>query len=120
MPGAKISHIEFPADDVERAKRFYAAVAGWEFSKMEGFPDYELFSTEDRTGGAIGSRGGSTGTTIRIFITVDDLERALAAAQENGGTLVEGPTDVEGQGRYVLVTDSEGSEIALWQDPSGG
>jgi predicted enzyme related to lactoylglutathione lyase len=33
-----ISHIEFPADDVERAKRFYGAVAGWDFSTLEGFP----------------------------------------------------------------------------------
>ena len=80
MPGARITHVEFPADDMERAKRFYAAVAGWEFRPMEGFPDYELFSIDDETGGAIGARGTSTGTAIRIFITVPDLERARDAA----------------------------------------
>jgi predicted enzyme related to lactoylglutathione lyase len=119
MPGARITHVEFPADDVERAKRFYSAVAGWEFQSMEGFPDYELFSTDERTGGAIGARGSSTGTSIRIFITVPDLERARDAAIANGGALVEDVTEVPGQGRYVLVTDPEGSEIALWQDPTG-
>ncbi len=119
MPGARISHVEFPADDLERAKRFYAAVAGWEFQAMEGFPDYELFSTDEQTGGAIGARGTSTGTSIRIFITVPDLEAARDAAIANGGALVEDITDVPGQGRYVLVRDTEGSEVALWQSPAG-
>ena len=107
MPGARISHVEFPADDMERAKRFYAAVAGWEFQPMEGFPDYELFSTDQQTGGAIGARGTSTGTAIRIFITVPDLEQARDAATAYGGTLVEDITDVPGQGRYVVTDDGQ-------------
>jgi hypothetical protein len=119
MPGARITHVEFPADDMERAKRFYAAVAGWEFRPMEGFPDYELFSIDEEAGGAIGARGTSTGTAIRIFITVPDLERARDAATANGGRLVEDITDVPGQGSYVVVRDPEGSEIALWQSPPG-
>ncbi len=118
MPGSRITHIEFPADDMERAKRFYAAVAGWEFQPMEGFADYELFSTDEQSGGAIGARGTSTGNSVRIFITVPDLDRARDAATSNGGTLVEDITDVQGQGRYVVVRDPEGSEIALWQNPA--
>jgi predicted enzyme related to lactoylglutathione lyase len=85
---------------------------------MEGFPDYELFTTGEQTGGAIGARGTSTGNQIRIFISVDDLERAREAATANGGTLVEDITEVPGQGRYVLVRDPEGSEISLWQNAS--
>lgn len=120
MAKGQITHVEFPADDLDRAKRFYAAVAGWEFQPMEGFPDYEMFTTAERTGGAIGARGSSTGNAVRIFITVDDLERAAAAATDNGGRVVEGPTDVAGTGRYVVVVDPEGSEIALWQDQPAG
>jgi hypothetical protein len=119
MPGASITHVEFPADDMERAKRFYSAVAGWEFQPMEGFPDYELFSTGDGTGGAIGGRGTSTGTSIRIFISVPDLETARDAASANGGSIVEDITEVPGQGRYVIARDPEGSEIALWQNAAG-
>ena len=33
------------------AKRFYAAVAGWEFGEMDGMPDYWLFRTSETTGG---------------------------------------------------------------------
>jgi uncharacterized protein len=119
MPGGQISHVEFPADDVERAKRFYAAVAGWEFKPMEGLPDYELFSTAEGMGGAIGARGSSVGSTLRVYITIPDLEKATAAALENGGRAVEGPIDVEGVGRYAVIVDPEGTEIALWQNPPG-
>jgi uncharacterized protein len=116
MPGSRISHVELPADDLERAKRFYSAVAGWEFQPMEGFADYELFSIDDQTGGAIGGRGTSTGTTVRIFITVDDVQAARDAATANGGSIVEDVTEVPGQGTYVVVHDPEGNEIALWQN----
>ena len=120
MTGARITHVEFPADDIERAKRFYTAVAGWEFRPMEGFADYELFQTGEQSGGAIGARGTSTGTTVRIFITVDDVRAARDAATSNGGTIVEDITELPGQGTYVVVHDPEGNEIALWQDAPRG
>ena len=40
MAHGEFNHIEFPADDEERAKRFYGGVFGWEFSEMEGFDGY--------------------------------------------------------------------------------
>jgi predicted enzyme related to lactoylglutathione lyase len=52
MAHGEINHIEFPADDVERAKAFYVAVAGWEFSAMDGLPEYWLFRTSEGYGGA--------------------------------------------------------------------
>ena len=71
MARGEIAHIEFPADDLERAKAFYGAVAGWEFGQMPEFGDYELFRTGETTGGAIGLRGRSVGQAIRIYINVD-------------------------------------------------
>jgi len=114
-----ITHIEFPADDLERAKRFYAAVAGWEFDTTEGFPDYWLFRTSETAGGGLGKRGESVGMVIRAYINVASLEDAVAAAEANGGSVVTPPTDVPGQGRFAAVIDSEGSEIRLWQNLDG-
>lgn len=115
MAKGEITHIEIPADDVGRAKRFYAAVAGWDFSEMEGFPDYWLFRTSEGSGGGLGKRGESVGNVIRIYITVDKLEPAVAAAEVNGGSVTTPPSDVPGQGRYAVVRDPEGSEVALWE-----
>ena len=115
MAKGGITHIEFPADDLERAKRFYAAVAGWEFGEMEGFPDYWLFQTGEGSGGGLGTRGESVSNVIRVYITVDKLEAAVAAAEVNGGSVITPPTDVPGQGRFAAVRDSEGNEIGLWE-----
>jgi predicted enzyme related to lactoylglutathione lyase len=115
MAKGEITHIEIPADDVERAKQFYGAVAGWDFSEMDGFPDYWLFRTAEGSGGGIGKRGESVGDVIRVYITVDKLEPAVAAAEANGGSVTTPPSDVPGQGRYAVVRDPEGSEIALWE-----
>lgn len=119
MAKGTITHIEIPADDTERAKRFYGAVAGWEFSEMEGFPGYSLFRTEEGHGGGLGKRGESVGNVLRIYITVDDLEEGVAAATANGGTVTVEPAEIPGQGRYAVLTDPEGNEVALWQTLGG-
>jgi hypothetical protein len=120
MAKGEITHLEIPADDVERAKRFYAAVAGWEFGEMEGFPGYFLFRTGERSGGGIGRRGESVGNVLRVYISVDRLEDGIAAAEANGGTVTVPASDIPGQGRYAVVDDPEGNEIALWESAQPG
>ena len=115
MAKGEITHIEFPADDIERAKRFYSAVARWELGEMDGMPGYWLFRTGETAGGGIGKRGESVGSVVRVYITVDNLVSAVAAAEANGGALITPPSEVPGMGRYAAVRDSEGSEIGLWE-----
>jgi uncharacterized protein len=116
MAKGEITHVEIPADDVDRAKKFYSAVVGWEFSEMEGFRDYWLFRTAEGSGGGLGRRGESVGSTIRDYITVPRLEEAVTAAEANGGSIVTPPQDIPGMGRWAAVLDSEGNEIGLWED----
>ena len=118
MAKGQVTHIEFPADDVERAKRFYSAVAGWEFGETDGFPGYFMFRNGEQSGGGLGKRGESVGSVIRVYITVDQLEDAVAAAEANGGSLVTPPSEIPGMGRWAAVRDSEGSEIGLWENPA--
>jgi hypothetical protein len=116
MAKGEITHIEFPADDPERAKRFYEAVAGWQFGETEGFPGYYMFRNGEASGGAVAKRGEMAPQQLRIYITVDSLEEACAAAAANGGTVVEQPSDIGGgMGRFAVVRDTEGSEVGLWQ-----
>jgi predicted enzyme related to lactoylglutathione lyase len=118
MATGEISHVEIPADDVERAKRFYAAVVGWTFQDQPDFPDYHMFQTGPNSGGAIGTRGVSVGSVVRPYVTVDRLEDAVAAAEANGGSVKTPPQEIPG-GRWAAVTDSEGNEIGLWETPQG-
>jgi len=117
MATGEITHIEFPADDVDRAKRFYEAVAGWKFQEMEGFPGYWLFQTSPGHGGGLGKRGEGVGTVVRDYITVAKLEDAIAAAEVNGGSVVTPPQEISGMGRWAALLDTEGTEIGLWENP---
>ena len=115
MTRGEITHVEFPADDVERAKAFYEAVAGWEIGQMDEFPGYFMFRTGPAAGGGLGRRGETVGNTVRVYISVDRLEEAVATAEAHGGSVVQPPTEIPGMGRHAAVTDPEGSEIGLWE-----
>ena len=116
MATGTISHIEFPADDVERAKTFYAAVAGWEFSEMDGMDGYWLFRTAPEAGGAVGQRGETVGDVVRVYIDVDDLEGAVAAATANGGSVDHAAVRHPGSGPVRGRARPEGNEVGLYQD----
>ncbi|HUG30347.1 MAG TPA: VOC family protein [Candidatus Limnocylindria bacterium] len=111
----EFSHIEFPADDVERAKTFYSNVFGWSFEAMDGFEGYFMYTAgPGGLGGGIGVRGQNAPAAVRNYIGVDDVDGAVARATASGGALVVPKTDI-GFGWYAAVTDTEGNEIGLYK-----
>ncbi len=119
MAHGDITHVEFPADDPERARNFYAEAFGWRFRAMEDFPDYYLFETaagREGLGGAVGRRGRSAGERVRNFVTVDSIDETLPRIEQLGGSVVEPRAEVPGQGWYAVVADTEGNELGLWED----
>lgn len=111
----EFSHIEFPADDLERAKRFYSNVFGWELRDAQGFENYVLADTgPGDLGIGIGLRGQTAPEVVRDYLTVDDVDASVAKVIENGGTLVTPTTDI-GFGWYAAVKDTEGNEIGLYK-----
>jgi uncharacterized protein len=117
MAHGQITHIEFPADDIERARRFYAELLGWQLNEMEGFPGYLLFSfgAIESAGGAIGERGKSAGERLRVYVEVNAIDEVVARVPGLGGTLVTERTEIPGQGWYAVINDSEGNEVGLFE-----
>ena len=70
--------------------------------------------------GAIGQRGDSTGDKLRIYVTVDSIDDAVAKVPGLGGKVTTPKTDIPGQGWYAVVEDSEGSEIGLYENLPAG
>ncbi|MCI0346309.1 MAG: VOC family protein [Chloroflexi bacterium] len=111
----EFSHIEFPADDLERAKRFYANVFGWQLREAQGFENYVLADTgPGDLGTGIGLRGQTAPASVRNYLAVDNIDASIAKVTEYGGTVVTPTTDI-GFGWYAAVTDSEGNEIGLYR-----
>jgi uncharacterized protein len=116
----EFSHIEFPADDVERAKSFYGNVFGWQFEAMDGLDGYFLYTAgPGDLGGGIGIRGKNAPQSVRTYIGVDDVDEAVAKVEANGGSVVVAKTDI-GIGWYAAVADTEGNELGLYKSKAEG
>ncbi|HEU5324285.1 MAG TPA: VOC family protein [Candidatus Limnocylindria bacterium] len=118
MEHGDFTHIELPADEPERAKRFYAELFDWRFSDAPGFDGYHLFTTpsgEQGVGGAIGKRGEMAPESMRTYINVRSVDDVLARVPELGGRVIAGKQEVPGMGWFGVFADSEGNELAVWE-----
>jgi predicted enzyme related to lactoylglutathione lyase len=121
MKHGDFTHIEIPADDAGRARRFYGELFGWSFAEeIPGFEGYHMFTTpvgQEGMAGAIGKRGEMAPEKVRAYVHVDSIDDALPKVTQLGGSVVEGKQVVEGIGWYAVFTDTEGNELALWESP---
>lgn len=114
---AKVIHFEIPAEDPERAAKFYEDVFGWEVHKWEGPFDYWLVTTgpEEEPGihGAIMTK--EMGDTVRDTIQVDSLEEAMAKIEEKGGKMLTEKGDIPGVGSMAAFQDPEGNMMVIME-----
>lgn len=105
--------IEFPADDPERALRFWRGLLGVELAPREG-GGQGWEAEEDGLRLGVHERGIGPGDTASLpYFTVDDMATSLERVHELGGSIVH-PGE-----RWAICRDSEGSPFALAASPSG-
>ena len=115
----EIVHIEFLAEDVDRAQRFWSGLFGWQFGDS-GMPemDYRMAQTGLAAGAALyasDERGHP-----KYYFATDDIDASSAQVRELGGTAAD-KTAVPTHGWFAACADSEGNEFHLWQaDASAG
>jgi predicted enzyme related to lactoylglutathione lyase len=117
MAHGQITHIEIPADDVDRARRFYREIFGTETSEIDGMPGYFLFTfgSIDAAGGAIGKRGVDIANNLRVYFEVTEIDPVLAKVPDLGGKVVTPRSEIPGQGYFAVIEDSEGTELGLFE-----
>ena len=104
--------IEFPADDPERARRFWRGVLGKELSERgsEAGSGWEVEDDGLRLG--LHERGPGPGDTASLpYFTVTDMPATLERVSELGGSVIH-PGE-----RWAVCRDSEGSPFALAAAP---
>ena len=110
MPDSPLSLIEFPADEPERARRFWTQLLGVE---LEARRDGEGEGWQTHSGApAVGvhARGRGPGDSFSLpYFAVSDVAEALERVKALGGTVVH-PGEA-----FAICKDSEGSPFGLAQ-----
>jgi predicted enzyme related to lactoylglutathione lyase len=105
---ARPALIEFPADDPERAKRFWSGLLETSLADRAS-AEGEGWQTR-QPGAAVGvhTRGRGPGDTQALpYFQVEDLDAAIEQVQALGGTVVHPGS------RWAICRDSEGSPFGL-------
>ena len=106
-----LSLIEFPADDPDRARRFWTELLGVELAARG---EAEGRGWQTHTGGpAVGihERGTGPGDTVSLpYFAIADLDAALAQVKALGGNVIHSGS------AWAICRDSEGSPFGLSVD----
>ncbi len=112
---ANVVNFHLPADDVERASRFYREVFGWEFTAFPNSPVPYL--VHDGSGAGIPAAITPRGEFVKApapTIEVNDIDQSMLDIAMKGGQQGRVQT-IAGLGRFGYAIDSEGNVIALIQ-----
>ena len=118
----RVIHFEIPADDVERAIRFYRQVFGWKIEKWEGPVEYWLVTTgPEGEPGIDGGMGKRTSPSEGVVNTIDvrSVDDTVEKIEQAGGKIIRPKQAVPGVGWLAYCEDSEGNPFGIMQaDPN--
>ena len=127
-----IVHFEIPANDIERAKKFYNDLFGWKIEKWPGTDDSQLTSaatgqpmeywlittTDDKGNKAL--CGGMMKRQmpehqVTNYIGVKSVDEYKSKVEKLGGKVLAPKHTVSGMGYFALCLDTENNPFAIWE-----
>jgi len=105
-------------DDVDRARKFYETVFGWEFEPW-GPPGFYLIHTGDEKSPGIQGllhkrsvpRTGSGLNGIEPTFAVDDVDAIATKVEANGGRITMQKAHIPTVGTLIRFLDTDGNEV---------
>src|SRR6266536_6021578 len=96
----RVIHFEVPADDPDRAAKFYGSVFGWKFAKWGGPQDYWLITTGDGQPGINGGmlRRPHPGAGTVNTVDVSSIDDAVKQIEAGGGKVAMPKMTIPGVG----------------------
>lgn len=113
---------ELLTSDVNKAKDFYKSLFGWDYQEMN--TDGQLYNViksaeHDKGKGGLmqipADKAGKVPSHWITYVFVESVDASLEKATKLGATIKMGATNVGDFGRFGIITDPTGAQIALWQ-----
>lgn len=123
----RVVHFEIQVDDIERAKKFYGDVFGWEFPQWMEKPPYFGVMTAPKESTDAGINGGllmrpcpapETGQGANAFVCtvqVDDFDEIAKNIEVAGGKVAMPKFALQGMAWQGYFIDTEGNTFGVHQ-----
>jgi predicted enzyme related to lactoylglutathione lyase len=121
-----IVHFEIPANNIEKLKKFYKDLFGWNFQKYPGPTTYYLVETvpvDDKmtpvragvNGGLYCKKDASDPALAQQmnYISVESVEEYSKKVEKLGGKIKVPKMEIPGLGWWALATDPEGNTFGI-------
>jgi predicted enzyme related to lactoylglutathione lyase len=121
-----MTHVAFPpgtpcwtdvsVPDLDQARTFYAAVAGWEVPPGNPeFGGYTIAAVDGKAVAGLGPMMGEAVTAWTLYFASPDADATQAAIIAAGGTVLMSADDVGPMGRMLIAADPSGAVFGVWQ-----
>jgi predicted enzyme related to lactoylglutathione lyase len=110
---------DLQSTDVNASQAFFTTLFGWTTEPVEmGGMTYTMFGLNGQNFGGFSELDASVGAPSRFvsYLTVEDVDAAVATAAQNGASLLFGPDDIPGIGRFAAIADPQGAVVNLFHD----
>ena len=118
---AHLTHFSINANDMERAKTFYAGVFGWSFQSW-GPPGFYMIQGAGGPANMFASLQqrrdivpGKSIFGLECTLAVDNSEKAEAAIKKAGGKIVMPRSVIAGVGKLFFFEDPEGNIVGAME-----
>ena len=125
-------HFEIPSDDIERTKKFYTDLFGWNIEKWPVTNDRRLTSaatgqpmeywmvttTDDKGNKALGGgmmKRQMPAQQVTNYINVKSVDEYKSKVEKLAGKVVSPKKAVPGMGYFALCVDTENNSFAIWE-----
>ena len=114
-----IIHFEIHATDVEKLKKFYSGLFGWNTEEHPRPMEYWMITTTDEKGeqalaGGMMQRQHPQ-QPITNYIDVPSIDEYAVKVEKIGGKVVVPKTAVSGIGYFAVCLDTENNTFAIWE-----
>jgi hypothetical protein len=121
MPN-QLAHFAINAENLDQTRRFYEKVFAWKFQPWGPPGFFQIATAADKPPGVLGALQkrreivkGERMNGFECTISVDSIDRTIAAVQANGGKIVMPKATIPGVGTLIFFKDPDGNIAGAMQ-----